>query len=100
MDRAVPLGIIINELTSNALKHAFGEEEKGEIEISFSEEYGDFILVIHDSGNSFPENLDISNTESLGLQLVTQLVSQIDGTITLDTTDGTTFKIRFSDRKV
>ncbi|MBP2029794.1 PAS domain S-box-containing protein [Methanohalophilus levihalophilus] len=100
MDRAVPLGIIINELTSNALKHAFKDGEEGVIDMSFFRNNNDFILSIHDSGTSFPADLDINNTESLGLQLVTRLVAQIDGSIELDTTEGTTFTITFSDGKV
>lgn len=100
MDRAVPLGIIINELTSNALKHAFKDKEEGEIDINFFKDRNEFVLEIHDTGGSFPGDLDIYNTESLGLQLVTRLVSQIDGTIELDMTDGTTFSIKFSEGKV
>lgn len=97
MDRAVPLGIIINELTSNALKHAFKDDEKGVIDINFSKDNNNFVLYIYDSGTSFPSKLDINNTQSLGLQLVTRLVSQIDGSIELDLTDGTRFTITFSD---
>lgn len=100
MDRAVPLGIIINELTSNALKHAFKDYEEGVIDINFSKDNNEFVLSIHDSGTSFPQDLDINNTESLGLQLVTRLVSQIDGSIELDLTEGTTFTITFLDGKV
>ena len=100
IDRAVPLGIIINELTSNALKHAFKDGEEGEIDINFSKENNDFILTIRDTGGSFPDDLDINDTESLGLQLVTRLVSQIDGSIELDLSQGTIFKITFSYEKV
>ncbi|RNI09206.1 hypothetical protein EFE40_06685 [Methanohalophilus halophilus] len=94
MDRAVPLGIIINELVSNALQHAFKEGQDGVIEIHFAKENSDYILVVHDSGH-FPKEIDFKNTESLGLQLVTNLVSQIDGTIDLNISEGTTFTIRF-----
>ncbi|ODV49324.1 two-component sensor histidine kinase [Methanohalophilus euhalobius] len=94
MDRAVPLGIIINELVSNALQHAFNEGQDGVIEIHFAKENSGYSLIVHDSGD-FPKEIDFKNTESLGLQLVTNLVSQIDGTIDLNTAEGTTFTIHF-----
>ena len=94
MDRAVPLGIIINELVSNALQHAFNEGQEGLIEIHFAKKNNDYSLIVHDSGH-FPKEIDFKNSESLGLQLVTNLVAQIDGTIDLNTSEGTTFTIHF-----
>ncbi|OJH48689.1 hypothetical protein EFE41_08830 [Methanohalophilus portucalensis FDF-1] len=94
MDRAVPLGIIINELVSNALQHAFNEGQDGGIEIHFAKKNNDYSLIVHDSGD-FPKEIDFKNSESLGLQLVTNLVAQIDGTIDLNTSEGTTFTIHF-----
>lgn len=99
MDTAVPLGIIINELTSNALQHAFEDGVKGEIEIDFFKRENIFELAISNTGKHFPEDIDFKNTESLGLQLVTNLVSQIEGEVELDTTDRTTFRITFRDGK-
>ncbi|NPE31106.1 PAS domain-containing protein [Methanococcoides sp. SA1] len=99
MDTAVPLGIIINELTSNALQHAFGNDIGGEIDIYFFKRDETFELTISNTGKHFPEDIDFKNTESLGLQLVTNLVSQIEGEIELDTTDKTTFTITFRDDK-
>lgn len=101
MDSAVPLGIIINELTSNALQHAFIEGENGEISIDFFKSAGQLILKVEDSGGAFPDDIDFRNTESLGLQLVSNLVSQIEGDIELDTTDyRTCFRITFRDKEV
>ncbi|WP_308736808.1 histidine kinase dimerization/phosphoacceptor domain -containing protein [Methanohalophilus euhalobius] len=101
MDSAVPLGIIINELTSNALQHAFIEGENGEISIDFFKSAGQLILKVEDSGGAFPDDIDFRNTESLGLQLVSNLVSQIEGDIELDTTDyRTCFRIIFRDKEV
>ncbi len=97
MDNAVPLGIIVNELTSNALQHAFIQGQKGKICISFYAEADNYILSVMNTGKAFPEGLDFRNTESLGLQLVTNLVSQIDGTIELETEENTKFKIIFND---
>ncbi|MFY1110331.1 MAG: PAS domain S-box protein [Methanosarcinaceae archaeon] len=120
IDTAVPLGIIINELVSNSLKHAFTPEKPGEIRISFlrTENYengrknsknsdngnGDnaenegqngLSLIVSDSGEGFPEEIDFRNTDSLGLQLVNTLVDQIGGTIELKKGRGTEFSIRF-----
>ncbi|WP_440955439.1 histidine kinase dimerization/phosphoacceptor domain -containing protein [Methanosarcina sp. Mfa9] len=108
MDTAVPLGIIINELVSNSLKHAFAEKDSGEINISLKrdenrtaenpEEY--FLLDVRDSGVGFPEDLDFRDTDSLGLQLVVSLVDQIEGEIRLDTSKGgTEFFIWFKELK-
>jgi PAS domain S-box-containing protein len=99
MDTAVPLGIIINELTSNALQHAFENGVKGEIDIDFFKRGELFELTISNTGKHFPEDIDFKNTKSLGLQLVTNLVSQIEGEVELDTTDRTTFTITFRDGK-
>jgi two-component sensor histidine kinase len=83
----------MNELVSNALKHAFPDGRKGTIGISGREE-GDLItLVIRDNGIGIPEDIDWKNTKSLGMRLVTSLVDQVDGTITLDRENGIAFTI-------
>ena len=102
MDIAIPLGIIVNELVSNSLKHAFTEEEEGEIRIKLCrEEKGNemhksfFSLTISDNGKGIPENIKLESLESLGLQLVNILVDQLDGKIELKRTHGTEFRITF-----
>jgi len=131
MDTAVPLGIIVNELVSNSLKHAFAGEKEGEIYIELhrnrenstlqeknydnsgntkvrpqnNERTGlngatedreeKLTLIVRDNGRGFPEKLDFRNTTSLGLQLVTTLVDQIEGDIRLDRSRGTGFEISF-----
>lgn len=131
MDTAVPLGIIVNELVSNSLKHAFAGEKEGEIYIelhrsrensTLQEKNPDnsentkvrpqnnerpelkgitedkeekLTLIVRDNGRGFPEKLDFRNTTSLGLQLVTTLVDQIEGEIRLDRSRGTSFEISF-----
>jgi two-component sensor histidine kinase len=73
MDTAVPLGIIINELISNSLKHAFTDRNNGEIQIKLHREEGSdtsFTLIVSDDGVGIPEDLDIKDLDSLGLQLV------------------------------
>ena len=98
MYTAVPLGIIINELVSNSLKHAFPDRNDGEIRINLRKEEGNtnFVLTVSDNGVGIPEDLDIENLESLGLQLVTTLVDQLDGELELKRDNGTEFTLRFT----
>jgi PAS domain S-box-containing protein len=101
MDNAIPLGIIVNELVSNSFKHAFPGRDKGEIQIKLQREEGEdcsstFVLSVSDNGVGIPENLDIEDLESLGLQLVTSLVDQLDGELELKRNNGTEFTIRFT----
>ena len=99
IDTAIPCGLIINELVSNSLKYAF-KGGQGEIRIDLhSEKEGKFTLIVSDSGVGFPKDLDFRNTESLGLQLACTLVDQLQGTIGLDRTGGTKFKIAFTEPK-
>jgi PAS domain S-box-containing protein len=92
---AIPCGLIINELLTNALKHAFPHGHKGEVRVSLRPEDERMTLAVADNGVGFSENIDFRNTESLGLQLVTALVEQLGGTIDLTVNDGTTFVISF-----
>jgi PAS domain S-box-containing protein len=99
MDTSVPLGIIINELISNSLKHAFFGRDKGEIQIKLHREVSkgtSYFLSISDNGIGIPEDLDIEDLDSLGLQLVTTLVDQLDGKLELKRNNGTEFTIKFS----
>jgi two-component sensor histidine kinase len=103
MDTAVPLGIIVNELISNSLKHAFTEGEEGEIRIQLCREEKNnkthtsfFSLTISDDGKGVPENIELGRLESLGLQLVSTLVDQLDGKIELKRAQGTEFRIEFN----
>jgi PAS domain S-box-containing protein len=93
INTAVPLGLLMNELISNALKHAFPHGREGVISISGGD-VGDLMtLVVRDNGIGIPAELDWKSTTSLGMRLVTSLVDQVDGTITLDRNLGTTFTI-------
>jgi two-component sensor histidine kinase/HAMP domain-containing protein len=96
VDTAVPCGLIINELVTNSLKHAFSENENGEIHISCKRIDNNHIsLCISDNGTGIKENIDIKNTQSLGMQLVHSLTDQLDGKIQLDNEYGTKFTIEF-----
>lgn len=122
IDTAIPLGLILNELISNSLKHAFPqynqnsknnifanqivesniplnvhfthpEEIKGELTISLLQDDDMLKLVVGDNGIGFPENVNFRNTESLGLQLVNTLVDQLKGEIKLEKDNGTKFTL-------
>jgi len=97
IDTAVPCGLIVNELVSNSLKHAFTHEGmRGEIRIDFhSDTDNQLTLTISDNGVGFPEDLDFRNMKSLGLRLVIMLTEQLDGIIDFDGSDGTKFEITF-----
>ena len=96
VDTAVPCGLIINELLSNALKHAFPGSRTGEILIALQPAAPRRVrLVVADDGGGFPPDVDFRATPSLGLQLVNSLVAQIDGAIHLNRRAGTEFCIDF-----
>jgi PAS domain S-box-containing protein len=102
MDTAVPLGIIVNELISNSLKHAFPGRDKGEIQIELRRVESEdckstsFVLNISDDGIGIPKDLEIEDLDSFGMQLVTILVDQLDGELELKRNNGTEFIIGFS----
>jgi len=99
LDTATPCGLIVTELVSNSLKHAFPEEKKGELIIKLkSDNYKNFTLIVKDNGIGFPKDLDFRKTNTLGMQLVTGLVGQLKGTIDLDQSSGTEFKIIFKEK--
>jgi len=96
VDAAVPCGLIINELVSNSLKHAFPGGRKGEIKIVLHSVCEMVELTVADNGVGIPEDVDFRTTESLGLDLVTTLAEyQLGGEITLDRSEGTAFCITF-----
>lgn len=97
LDRAIPCGLIINELVSNSLKYAFPNGRRGEVVVDLTRNGdGKLILIVRDDGVGLPEGMDITDTPSLGLQLVNTLVKQLDGTIEVDGTHGTAFSMVLS----
>ncbi|WP_017303599.1 PAS domain S-box protein [Spirulina subsalsa] len=95
IDTAIPCGLIITELVSNAMKHAFPPPAQGIISIEFGQEGGELLLVVRDNGVGLPGHLDIEETESLGLQLVVNLTAQLEGELTVQGEGGTCFAIAF-----
>ncbi len=95
VDAAIPCGLIINELVSNCVKHAF-PDGKGEIIVALHFNDGNTELMVKDNGIGIPDTLDIRNTETLGLRLVTILTEdQLKGSVILTRDEGTEFRIIF-----
>jgi PAS domain S-box-containing protein len=96
IDNAIPLGLIVNELISNSMKHAFPDNREGEVRVTLSTDNTNHItLTISDDGKGIPEGLNFTNSESLGLNLVNALTRQIQGKIELNRETGTEFRITF-----
>jgi PAS domain S-box-containing protein len=96
VDTAMPCALILNELVSNCLKYAFPDERTGEVTIGFQYADGSYTMTVADDGVGFPADVDFRATGSLGMQLVTALVGQLNGTIEMNREDGTSFVISFS----
>jgi PAS domain S-box-containing protein len=94
-DQAVPCGLIINELVTNALKYAFRDGRNGTITVSMRQESDYNELVVSDDGVGMPADFNLEETESLGLQLVNMLTNQLEGTVIMNVSHGTKFTIRF-----
>jgi two-component sensor histidine kinase len=97
IDDMVPCGLIINELLSNALKHAFPDRRAGEVRIAATASPdGVVTLELRDNGVGLPADLDIHDTTTMGMRLVTGLVeNQLGGTIEVDRRTGTAFRVSF-----
>ena len=95
INRAIPCGLIINELITNALKHAFPEDREGEILVRMRPSDGDkYELTVKDNGVGLPEGFDIRQKGTLGFQIVSDLVKQLDGSIEIRRDAGSEIIIR------
>jgi PAS domain S-box-containing protein len=95
LEMAVPCGLILHELLSNALQHAFPNEQTGTITVTLTHAADRVTLGVQDNGRGLPADVDVHHTASLGLQLVGALAEQLDGTMTLERTGGTAFTVTF-----
>jgi two-component sensor histidine kinase len=97
LDNAIPTGLIVNELLSNAIKHAFPGENTGSITVNLKQDLNNINLSITDNGAGFDDYIDFYNSPSLGLQLVNTLIEQINGTINFSSkkNEGTNVFITF-----
>jgi len=98
IDTAIPCGLLLTELVSNVLKHAYPPEweREGKIDVELRAAEGEWLtLTVSDDGVGLPADLDLKQAQSLGLQLVNLLARQIKGTVEVDRSAGTTFRITF-----
>ncbi|MBT3881460.1 MAG: hypothetical protein HOF76_20745, partial [Candidatus Scalindua sp.] len=100
IDTVIPIGLITNELITNSMKYAFQERKDNEIKVilNSTEVEGEFELIISDNGIGIQEDIDIRNSKTLGLLLVTNVVElQLSGKLEVKRDKGTEFKIRFKE---
>ena len=97
ISKATPCGLILNELISNALKHAFPGDKPGKLEIIIQETKDTEVeILVRDNGLGIPDDVDIRNPQTMGLHLVNGLVTkQLDGQIEVIRDAGTAFRITF-----
>ncbi len=98
IDQAIPCGLIVNELVSNAMKYAFGEGA-GKIFLSIKEKKGKISLRVADNGIGLPKDFKYEESDSLGMQLVYSLIDQLDASVELSAENGTDFLITFEKSK-
>jgi PAS domain S-box-containing protein len=98
IETATPCGLIINELVSNTIKHAFCDNREGFLKVEFYRDRDNYLnLIVSDNGVGFPEHIDFQNTNSMGFQVICTLTEQLEGTIELDRSNGTSFLLRFQE---
>lgn len=95
IDTAIPCGLLLNELITNAMKYAFPGARKGEIRIEMQQTENGVRLVFKDNGIGFPGDVDFHATQTFGLKLVHMLVKQLDGSIEQFSNGGTRYVIVF-----
>ena len=98
IDAAIPCGLLVNELLTNAVKNAFPKGSGGKVSIEFRLDNQDnYFLTIKDDGIGLPNGLDFKNSETMGFKLVNTLVNQLKGSIIVSQDAGTSFQIIWSD---
>lgn len=95
VDKAVPCAIIINELVTNSIKHAFNKTHSGEIDISLNRRNGHYAMKIKDNGSGLRSDFNFRKCDSLGMNLVDSLADQLDAEVSIENSMGTAFNFRF-----
>lgn len=99
LERAIPCGLLVNELVTNSFKHAFPGERRGEVVIELNEDGdGQILFSVADDGIGLPAEKDLTQSSSLGLQLVPLFVDQLHGVLIIERGNGTRFGVRFPKR--
>jgi two-component sensor histidine kinase len=99
LERAVPYGLLLNELVSNSCKHAFASRKSGTLSISFEHHEREIEVTVTDNGVGLPAGFDYQRANSLGLQLVRNLARQLRGTVQIESSsgNGTVVRVSFPD---
>jgi PAS domain S-box-containing protein len=97
IDAAIPCGLIVNELLSNTLQHAFKGRVGGNVRIRFFKHGRKFLLGVNDDGVGLPASIDVRSTETLGLHLVSTLAEQLKGELSVTRGGGTSFMLEFEE---
>ncbi|HYG75153.1 MAG TPA: PAS domain-containing protein [Planctomycetota bacterium] len=95
IDKALPFGLILNELVANCAKHAFEPGSTGEVRISIKGDRGFFFMCIADNGRGFPQGMDFRASQSLGLKLVYMLTKQLRGSVEFNSKPGAEVRVQF-----
>ena len=93
LNRAIPLGLILNELLTNSLKHAFGSSDYPEIIVKIRTDMDKVAIMVADNGSGLPSNIDLFKSQSFGFKIVRLLTEQIEGQIKVQNQNGTRFEI-------
>jgi two-component sensor histidine kinase len=95
IDQAIPIGLAVNELITNALKHAFSHKEHGQIDVTLKHK-DKWQLLVKDNGNGLPQNMNPDELQSIGIRLVQDIAErQLNGTFSYYNESGAVFKIEF-----
>ena len=95
IDQAIPCGLIINELITNALKHGCCSHLENEVFVNLEMNHQhQLVLTVGNKGDTLPANFNLQNPQSMGLKLVTMLVKQLKGSVEFERGDSTLFKIQ------
>ena len=97
IDTAIPLGLLITEIVTNAIKHAFPDGQNGNINIKLERNNSVHTLTISDDGVGIPKDLELDNTDSLGIKLIMSLAEQLDAKLTIEGVNGTEYVIKFKE---
>ncbi len=97
IETAMPCGLIINELATNSIKHAFPNRNDGNIKVELKHNDDSYVLIYSDDGVGLPKNINPRDSKKLGLMVVETLVNQLNGLMEIDRTDGTKFTIKFNE---
>jgi two-component sensor histidine kinase len=100
VNQAIPCALIINEIVTNAYKHAFDGQESGSITIQVYEKDEQIHVKIHDNGVGIPEDMNLDQSSSLGITLINLLQQQLEADLEFKRKDGTTIYLTFSKANV